>query len=53
MKQIRLSKTNDEAIIQLVKDANNVLLTVPKAVNIAVEKGLPAVRKQFVKISKS
>lgn len=46
---IRLSKENEAAIESLVKDSINPLLTPAKAVNMAIEKGLHAVRKQFVK----
>jgi len=49
MKQIRISNQNEKAIDALVKEAKNDLLTVPKAANIAISKGLPAVRKLFVK----
>lgn len=49
MKQIRLSKVNDAAVFQLVRDAKNDLLTFPKAANLALEKGLPIVRKIYVK----
>ena len=49
MKQIRLSAQNEKAVIELVKQAGNDLLTIPKAANKAIEKGLPAARKHFIK----
>ena len=50
--QVRLTKPNLEAIKQLQSEVNTTLaglLTFPAAANMAIEKGLPAVRKQFVK----
>lgn len=52
MKQIRLSKENDAAIAKLVKEAKLDLLTVPKAANLAIKKGLPLMRKIFVNRTK-
>ena len=49
---IRLSKSNEAEIERLVKESANSLLTAPLAVNICIEKGLPAVRKLFVKPAK-
>jgi hypothetical protein len=49
MNPIRLSKSNSKEIETIVKSARNPLLTIPKAVNIAVEKGTPALKKMFVK----
>lgn len=49
MKQIRLSNKNETAVNALVKDSQNDLLTVAKAANIAIEKGLPKTRQLFVK----
>jgi len=48
MKVIRLTKLNTEAVNLLVKDSRNDLLTVGKAANLCVEKGLPAIRRKFV-----
>ena len=50
--QVRITKSNIAAIEQLKRDAKLNLLTFPIAANIAIEKGLPAVRKQFVKPAK-
>lgn len=50
--QVRITKPNLEAIKQLQRDANLNLLTLPAAANMAIEKGLPAVRKLFVKSAK-
>jgi len=50
--QVRISKPNLEAIEQLCRDAKLDLLTLPAAANMAIKKGLPAVRKQFVKPTK-
>lgn len=49
MKQIRLSNKNEKAILELLRDCGLNLLTVPKAANLAVEVGLPKIRKLFVK----
>jgi hypothetical protein len=50
--QVRLTKENVGAIEQLKREAKLDLLTFPKAANMAIEKGLPAVRKLFVKPAK-
>ena len=53
--QVRITKPNLEAIKQLQSEVNVKLaglLTFPAAANMAIEKGLPAVRKQFVKPAK-
>ena len=50
--QVRITKPNRDAIKQLQSEVNTTLaglLTFPAAANMAIEKGLPAVRKQFVK----
>jgi hypothetical protein len=49
MKIVRLTKTNTEALNLLVKNSGNELLTVGRAANMCVEKGMPAVRRRFVK----
>lgn len=50
-KVIKLTRANTAAVIGLVKDSENDLLTVGKAANMCVEKGVAAVRKRFVKAS--
>ena len=52
MNPIRISKTNAAEITKLIADSKNDLLTPSIAVNAAVEKGLPAVRKLYVKPAK-
>ena len=49
---IRLSKSNEAEIERLVKESVNPLLKPALAVNLCIEKGLPAVRKLFVKKAK-
>ena len=49
MKQVRLTKPNEAALEQIVKESKNDYLNVSKVANEAVEKGLPAVRKKHVK----
>lgn len=49
MNPIRISKDNEKAVEAIVKDSANELLTPSIVVNAATKKGLPAVRKQFVK----
>ena len=48
MKQIRLAKENESALSELVRDSKNDLLTVSKAANLAIRRGLPILRKLFV-----
>ena len=50
--QVRLTKPNLAAIEQLQRDAKLNLLTLPAAANLAIEKGISAVRRQFVKPKK-
>ena len=49
MKIVRLTKNNSVAVDDLVKESHNELLTVGKAANLCVEKGLPSVRRKYVK----
>ena len=49
MKQIRLNPINEANLIALVRDSKNDLLTVSKAANVSIDKGLPLARKLFVK----
>lgn len=47
--QIRLVRENRRDIAALVRDAHNDLLTQSKAANYCIRKGLPVIRKLFVK----
>ena len=45
----RMNSENTAALRKLVKESNNSLLTFAIATNLAVAKGLPALRKVFGK----
>lgn len=52
VKQIRLTGENEIAVNKLVKAAKLDILTVPGAANMAIKKGLPQIRRLFIKSSK-
>jgi len=51
--QIRVSVSNEKGVAQLVNDARSDFMTVSKVTNLAIEKGLPIVRKLLVSPRKS
>ena len=52
MNPIRISKQNAEAVVAVIRASKNELLTPSIVVNAATKKGLPAVRKHFMKSAK-
>jgi len=46
--QVRISLANEEALLKLVGDAKLDFINVSKAANLAIEKGLPILRKLLV-----
>jgi hypothetical protein len=48
-KVVKLTKANTEAVDAVVKDAKNELLKAGKVVNLSIARGLPFVRRKFVK----
>lgn len=47
MKQIRLTKENEKQLTRLVQDSQNDLLTIGKAANYAIRRGLRYARQKF------